>query len=443
MKVNSGVTRHLSAETPRQPGNALHAAVVGSRRATHTAHRREHAKAADPHSSARRTGRARPLRRMRSLAWATGLVGMTMLGCASLPGPSWRVQPTYVVEGGVHAAPGYLALARQHEGEGRHAQALDAYRRAAEALPTDADLQNSLGLAYAKSGQFALAVAALRRAVALAPERAQLLNNLGYALMLAGRPEEARRMFSLTLAVDPLHELARANLGHLAQQAAAQGSTTSNTASVQRNATGKVARQAAAGADSPPATGVSNAVVAQSGAAAPSTEQDSVSGAGRQLPALPSIDLTEDRAIASLPPVRSTFPPSSKTQKPASIPSEQSPAAEAALRLEVSNGNGVNGLAARIARWLASSGMEGARLTNQRPYQQQLTSIQYRSGHEASAQRVARALRATDQAVSAVPTPSLRSDVRVVLGRDWSQHMACAGDNACAPVLAQLGPQRN
>lgn len=152
-------------------------------------------------------------RRPRAVMAMTVAATAALLGCSSLTPAPWRVEPVYRVEGsGAGTARGYLALARQYEGEQRTAQALDAYRKAAQAAPDDADVQNTLGLALARQAQYGPAVQALRRAVTLAPERAALLNNLGYALLLDGRAEEARAMFRLTLAVDPAHEMAARNL---------------------------------------------------------------------------------------------------------------------------------------------------------------------------------------------------------------------------------------
>ena len=108
-----------------------------------------------------------------------------------------------------------------------------------------------------------------------------------------------------------------------------------------------------------------------------------------------------------------------------------------ASRLEVSNGNGVAGMAASVGRWLAAQGLQTARLTNQRPFTQQQTVVEYRDGHEQAALRVARSLPTHAKAVPA-PMQGLRSDVRVVLGRDWVQTAACLERNSCQPVATSV-----
>ena len=112
-------------------------------------------------------------------------------------------------------------------------------------------------------------------------------------------------------------------------------------------------------------------------------------------------------------------------------------AEELASRLEVSNGNGVAGMAARVGRLLTTQGVPIARLTNARPFVQQATVIQYRDGHEEAALRVARNLPVLALAAPE-PTPGLRSDVRVLLGRDWVRSAACLETSSCRPALAPV-----
>ena len=87
------------------------------------------------------------------------------------------------------------------------------------------------------------------------------------------------------------------------------------------------------------------------------------------------------------------------------------------FKLEVSNGNGVLGLAKRVAGRLVDTGVRTARLTNQLPFNQPTTEIQYRTGYGAAAAALASKLQ---QAVHITPKADLAShiDVRLVLGKD-------------------------
>jgi hypothetical protein len=113
-----------------------------------------------------------------------------------------------------------------------------------------------------------------------------------------------------------------------------------------------------------------------------------------------------------------------------------------APRLEISNGNGVAGMAGHTARWLATQGVRADRLSNLRHFVQQQTVIQYRKGHEEEALRVARLLPAHVK-VALAPTQGLRNDVRVVLGRDWVQTAACLERKTCQPVETSVASARD
>jgi hypothetical protein len=87
----------------------------------------------------------------------------------------------------------------------------------------------------------------------------------------------------------------------------------------------------------------------------------------------------------------------------------------ASVRLEISNGNGVTGAAARLARSLEGSGVKTVRLTNTRPFTVPLSRIEYRREQQALAQQLGRRL--------GLPLRTLRADpgyadMRIVLGRD-------------------------
>ena len=93
------------------------------------------------------------------------------------------------------------------------------------------------------------------------------------------------------------------------------------------------------------------------------------------------------------------------------------------FRLELSNGNGVTGMARRLGEQLIATGLPKARLTNQKPFRQRLTQIQYRDGYA----DVAEALRSRmPNQPPMIKTAALRAstDVRVVLGRDLPRDVA-------------------
>lgn len=328
-----------------------------------------------------------------------------LVGCTTMQADPLRVEPLFRVQNGsANAAPGYVALAKQYEGEGRTAQALDAYRKAAKAAPADPDVLNALGLALARHAQFGPAVTALRQAVALAPERAQLLNNLGYALLLDGRSEEARAIFRLTLAVQPTHETALRNLAYVDQQlaAAAPPRPVPQAAAVQPVAA-PVAEQVAAATPVQASPGPTPPIAAD-----PAVER----------PATPS----GGRAVET------------KTAAPARTSLD-------GVSVEIVNGNGINGAAARLRQLLRERGVEVGRLANRLPYDSPHTQVLYRSGQADAAQEMAKRL-PVDAAVGSAPAGSTRADLSVLLGHDVRQGAGCALLQACAAQperLASIG----
>lgn len=400
MKVTSGMTHPLVGTQARHLVSAAARAVPAP------------ATANQPIASTRAP------RRQHQLVTLTLVASAALLGCSSVTAPTWRTEPAYRVESaGADPVQGYLALARQYEGENRSAQALVAYRKAAQTAPGDADVQNTLGLALARQAQFGPAVLALRRAVALAPERAQLINNLGYALLLDGRHDEARAMFRLTLAVDPKHELALRNLAYADERQSAVGA---NAAAVMTTAV-------------PPAHGP--VVVQPVGPAImPAEAAGSMAPAG--LSRLP--EAGESQAVTVVPQPMAAINEWTSTTTPQTGAGEKTSTAAAPARvslegvsIEIVNGNGISGAAARMRVWLQQQGIVSGRLANLPPYTSQSTQVQYRIGKAGQAQEVANRLPVEAQ-VSPAPEGSTRADLRIVIGHDARYSAGCAALSACA-----------
>ena len=164
----------------------------------------------------------RPHFRLQRQALSVAAMTLILAGCAAPAPETWRVAPNYrITHAGASASAnlGYTALTRQYAGEGRWREARDVWRKAALAMPEDADTLNALGMAEAGQGLYGNAIAALRRAVVLAPQRTALRNNLGYALLLDGQREEAKSVLNEVLARSPDHLLAQANLNRIHQPA--------------------------------------------------------------------------------------------------------------------------------------------------------------------------------------------------------------------------------
>ena len=104
-------------------------------------------------------------------------------------------------------------------------------------------------------------------------------------------------------------------------------------------------------------------------------------------------------------------------------------------RIEVANGNGVTGMAKRMSGVLGRQDISVSRLSNELPYKQLKTEIQYRAGYEKAAANLKNALKG--QAVIALTaTLSANSDLRLVLGRDAITNMALIENISNDTVLA-------
>jgi hypothetical protein len=188
-----------------------------------------------------------------------------------------------------------------------------------------------------------------------------------------------------------------------------------------------------------PATGPVTQAAATMIAAAPPVEDTSVQSSGLRWsapePAKPGVEPVKQRVAADTEKPRpaavvvkaavAPLAPAAPVTPPAPVPES---------RLELSNGNGVTGMAARLRSWLSSQGVKTSRLTNDLPYNQSQTVIQYRHGHEQAAKQIAQALPAATAQTSEHSDLSPRTDVRVLIGRDWVQMASCLNDKTvCSP----------
>jgi len=267
----------------------------------------------------------------------------------------------------------HYQIGRSHQARLQYDAAIAAYRKSLEANPGNAEAHNALGVIYASQGKYELAVTELKAALALAPRAAHIHNNLGYAYLLQGRNAEALAALNVAAGLDPANVRARENMKLAEQRLGSQASGPANS---------QVATAVVPEVKSPPQT-------AETGQTT------------RLLSVAPNIYE-----------LRQVMP----TQVKPALPLAAQTAPET-VRLEVANGNGVTGLAKRTSSSLKRKGYAVARLTNQAPYTQMITEIQYRQGLEQQARRLNAFL---STPAKLVETSQLRRDVgvRLVLGRD-------------------------
>lgn len=352
-----------------------------------------------------------------------GAALLAVVGCTTLaPGSAkqWKVEPVFNVTHSAQSSQAYFALGQYFDGSMAWDKAIDAYRKAIAADAKNIAAYDALGVALAQAGRLADAEITLRQAVALAPDRPRIRNNLGYVLLLSGKPAEAVVMLKSVVDQDGGNAIATANLNHAMAQSGAVA--------------GAVADTAAGTATAAVAVAVAVEAAAQPPAPAPVQAGAATAPLNLRVGYEPTVAALEERvarvAVPDLP-AAPTAPAAPSAPAVAAVPHS----APHASRLEISNGNGVTGMAARVGRWLEAQGAPAERLTNRQPFTQRSTVVQYRPGQQDAAQHVARLLPADAKAESR-PTSGLRSDVRVLLGRDWVQVATCLERNTCRPTSA-------
>ena len=358
--------------------------------------------------------------RMKTLAVSCGLA--LAGGCASLnpTGPAqFAVTPVTNVTHGAAITDVNYQKGRSYQGRIQYGAAIAAYRKSLEANPGNAEAHNALGVIYASQGKHEQAVIELKAALALAPAAAHIHNNLGYAYLLQGRNAEALAALKVASGLDPDNERSRANikiaeqrLGHQTPipatvQATIQPNVQRNEqeivqaivqANVQANVQLTPQPNVQANAQAVTAVGA--------GFKSPPTASDGGHSTARLLSVAPNI--FELRQATSMQ-VKPSMPLVSET-----VPEPET------VKLEVSNGNGVTGLAKRTSSSLQRRGYAAARLTNQLPYTQRVTEIQYRQSQENQAKRLNALLSAPAKLVESSRL-NPRVGVRLVLGRDMVQ----------------------
>ena len=313
---------------------------------------------------------------------------MLMLACAGLlpacghlPGPASQAPRDAAPQArgedsAATRAAAYCKLGRRLQELGDARAALAAYREALLLLPALPDARNGAAVLHAQLGQLETARGMLQALAQEAPT-ARTYNNLGYVLYLQGDYAQAAAVLRQSLQLDNGQQPARANLDLAIAALARQVGTVD------------------AGTDA----------IAADLAPAP-------------LPAAPAsrLQLTQlqpnifalswrDAAVAAH----------------AAAPLPARPVAPAAPlpRLEVINGNGETGMAARMRGMLGGMGISVLRLGNQRPYGRQASSIVYRPGHAGAAATLAKALGGMPQLqASSEDGIGAGADLRLVLGKD-------------------------
>lgn len=383
---------------------------------------------------------------------------------------------------------GRYALGKYYYFQDRLDKARAAFEDALRLDPSNIDAMNGLASVYDRLGKFDVAEKIYRAALKMQPDAAYVWANLGYSLILRGDKTAAVYPLQQAVRIDPANTVARnylASLGaetKVAQVGAAYGAAkpvpvqgapaeTAAPSSTPANApaSGMAAevKPAVAAAQPPVLQAESarsgNVTVAESTAQAAGSITPLMNSKGidpsrvtmvapRSIPA--KADTAEDEAVGTRAPAMAAgnSPQSARqaiasssdrnpaiTGARATIPSNGTrtdsdqasggayaalPAALSGLRIEVSNGNGVEGMARAIGKEIRHAGVNVARITNAKPFDKPRTFIVCKYTLRTEAARLAAVLPGKPKIVFG-STVYRRVDMRVVLGADsalaWNQ----------------------
>lgn len=250
-----------------------------------------------------------------------------------------------------------------------------------------------------EAGRNGLAIDRLTRALAQNPGSARILTLLGAAYDGIGRHDLAREYFSRVLTATPGSSQALYNLGYSFYLA-------SDYQTAQH-----YFRQALAGAEGRFAETIrGRLLLANARATALAAARAPAAEVAVQAPSTQVVRVA-DRAYE----LRTVPPETVVAMAPPDLGQAETRPDLRRVPLEVSNGAGVRKLAARVANYLGSNGARPRFVTNADHFGYARTVIIYRSGYEAAAAAIAKALPVDAELVASNEDWPV---VRLILGRD-------------------------
>lgn len=343
----------------------------------------------------------------KSIVAACGMAAMA--GCSvNKPFPEATLVPAMQVRHSHESAQGYYALGRYYHGAGRLDEALKAYQKAMELEPAQLNVRNAMAVIHAGLGDYLKAVSLLRDIADTTPDTSYTYSNLGYIYLLQGDYKNAEAALETATALDAANVRAWNNLGRVMERTGRKEHAQriyAHAQALERNIRGGNLTAA-------------RAVEKKAEKNAPRREVSIRQTATGSFPggASASMDRIGSTEILEVAPGIYEARGSAAGDRSDSVATKLKSTSGAAVRLEISNGNGVTGMAKSLAGLINGGGVQVVRLTNQQHFRIMSTRIEYKAGYEAEARRLAHGL---GQDVAIKPSGMGSSvDMRLVLGRD-------------------------
>jgi hypothetical protein len=321
-----------------------------------------------------------------------------------------------------------LHLARRYD------EAIAAYQAALKADSNHVNARNGLATAYAEQRDFARAIPIWREltrgaTMASGPSTAFLFGNLGHAYFLNGQYDDALAALEKACLLDPLNHRTWQRLGETLQQLGQD----ERAAQMLRQA--GTLREHDFRADYAVAAGGARLPAIEK--AVKTNERPDQDWAFVEVVNKPN-GMLELRRVA---PQRSAAPVSAPVAAPVMAPAaplaptapKEERNAPLVAALEISNGNGRQGLARQMSRQLRDPGLKVVRLTNEKGFAVRQTRIEYQPAFRSVAERLA------ERYGAATPVEvkmTGRANVRLVIGRDLSAGLIASRSNALPTAQA-------
>lgn len=346
--------------------------------------------------------------------------GILLLGCSSLASLSQDAPAATVASADEQYLRGRnLHLARRYDA------AIAAYQLVLQGDPGHLNARNGLAIAYAERRDFARAIPIWREltqgaTMGSGQGAAFLFGNLGYAYFLSGDYDEALVALEKACLLDPLNARSWQYLGETLQKLGQEERARQmlDQARALREHDFHADYAAAGGGTRMPA--IERAVQAPQETRQP--ERDWA-----------AVEVTPNRnGILEL---RRVEPASRQPKTPGNPPAPSAPApgpSQPAIlaTLEISNGNGRQGMARQLSLQLRDPGVRIVRLTNEKGFKVRVTRVEYQPAYRTVAERLA-------QRFGAVAPVEVGmgggANVRLVIGHDL-QSQRIAGRSDVLPV---------
>lgn len=339
---------------------------------------------------------------------------------ATAPTLQMTIQPYSEIKHSTGASNGHYERGKHYQMQGKRELAMASYEQALKLDRRHAEARNALATMYSEQGRYAEAESLLREGIAQSPAAAYLHNNLGYIYFLQGKQMAAIEKFRTAISLDRRHEWAGNNLARAEAALDLERRAAGNTAiPPSREATTTIAAFAVWDE-----TQLLDANVESTAIAAARKPRDDPGQVAENSGVVAHVrsELAPEKPVANIPTNNSSAPLRTTVQltkiKFTAETSVHAPVASVTgkFRLELANGNGITGFAKRMGEILGRQGITVHRLTNQPPYRQATTVIQYKDGFEREAEQIKNTLRG--YAIVERADMSSRADVRVVIGKD-------------------------